>query len=55
MLIALRHVLLLLLTMLLAACSHPVGQLFSDPLETITGQAEKGDAQAQLYLAHQGG
>jgi tetratricopeptide (TPR) repeat protein len=52
MLTALRHVLLLLFTMLLAACSHPVGQLFSDPLATITGQAEKGDAQAQLYLAH---
>ena len=52
MLTVLRHVLLLLFTMLLAACSHPVGQLFSDPLETITGQAEKGDAQSQLYLAH---
>lgn len=38
--------------MLLAACAHPVGQLFSDPLATITGQAEQGDAQAQLYLAH---
>jgi len=39
-------------TMLLAACAHPFGQLFSDPLATITVQAEKGDAQAQLYLAH---
>ncbi|MDA8428378.1 MAG: tetratricopeptide repeat protein [Geobacteraceae bacterium] len=47
-----RHVLLLLLfTMLLAACAHPVGPIFSDPLSTITGQAEQGDAQAQLYLA----
>jgi len=52
MLTALRHVLLLLFTMLLAACAHPVGPLFSDPLATITGQAEQGDAQAQLYLAH---
>jgi Sel1 repeat len=47
-----RHVLLLLFTMLLAACAHPVGPFFSDPLATITGSAEKGDAQAQLYLAH---
>lgn len=52
MLTVLRHILLLLFTMLLAACAHPVGPLFSDPLTTITGQAEKGDAQAQLYLAH---
>jgi len=52
MLTVLRHVLFLLFAMLLAACSHPVGQLFSDPLDTITGQAEKGDAQSQLYLAH---
>ena len=52
MLTALRHVLLLLFTMLLAACAHPVGPFFSDPLATITGQAEQGDAQAQLYLAH---
>jgi TPR repeat protein len=43
---------LLLFTLLLAACAHPVGQFFSDPLATITGQAEQGDAQAQLYLAH---
>lgn len=52
MLTSLRHILLLLFTMLLAACAHPVGPMFSDPLTTITGQAEKGDAQAQLYLAH---
>lgn len=52
MLTVLRHVLLLLFTTLLAACAHPVGQFFSDPLTTISGQAEKGDAQAQLYLAH---
>ena len=52
MLTVIRHVLLLLFTLLLAACAHPVGQFFSDPVTTITGQAEKGDAQAQLYLAH---
>ena len=52
MLTVIRHVLLLLITTLLAACAHPVGQFFSDPLATITDQAEKGDAQAQLYLAH---
>ena len=52
MLTVVRPVLLLLLTMLLAACAHPVGPFFSDPLTTITSQAEKGDAQAQLYLAH---
>jgi len=52
LLTVLRHVLLLLITLLLAACAHPVGQFFSDPLATLTVQAEKGDAQAQLYLAH---
>src|SRR5512133_42510 len=52
LLTVIRYILLLLFTMLLAACAHPVGHFFSDPLTTITGQAEKGDAQAQLYLAH---